>query len=303
MSMIVPLSLAATDDFLSCRAFLQDRFGTSWSSTFGKRPSALFSGVQIRCTIFLGAKGDQGHHATNHQLWRSERRASLFEKIRYASIPVSMARQRWHKLGNPMLVQLVETLMEERPLRDFTDRHGEYQMSWKGVATYWMPVSFEPAPIFSKSGETLPDPDKNLLKFREIAERDRAVASLAGKIGYLWWSANGDDFHVPKWIVETFPLAIDASTKEYSKLMKLANELKAVLGNDLLWNLNAGKWVGNYDLRLHSSITDRVDDLILQALDSQDAREALMTWYHQVMQATGEATGAHRGPIPPLGPA
>lgn len=300
LAMIVPLSLSATDDFKECREVLGTRFGTSWSSTFGKRPSSLFAGVQVRCTIFLGSMGTRGHHTSTHQLWRSDRRASLFENLRFAVLPKKLADTRWFKVGNSDLIDLLVRLSGEEPLSNWTSKFGTWAMWWKPVATYWLPVSFDPAPTFDLSGKVSVEANLHNVTFTSESVRDLATACLSGKLGYLWWSANGDDLNVPKWIVEGFRMPIGMEKSDNPSLAVLAKELRQAIGSDLVWNLNAGKWVGNFDLRLQTEITDRIDLELLRAVGFEHAVESLHVWYHQVMQATGEATGSYRGPRPPL---
>ena len=89
LSMIVPLSLTFSKKFRPCREMISQRFGTIFSSHYGKRPASLFSGVQIRCTIVVCTPDKGSFHSTNHQIWKGSQRPNLFENLRYEVIPDS----------------------------------------------------------------------------------------------------------------------------------------------------------------------------------------------------------------------
>ncbi|MCG9478012.1 MAG: hypothetical protein K9H34_08510 [Actinomycetia bacterium] len=301
-AMIVPLSLSFSDDFLSIRKLISERFAHVRSSTFGVRPSGLFSGVQVRCTIVLAGPSPQyvqaKHFASNHNIWTTEYRSHLVETLRYAELSADQSKERWFKIGEPLLVQLVDRMRVLPRVESAAKRNGS-RFWWKPVARYWFPVSFDCPPTFDLSGTEVSDPNVRNMDLHDDSVRDRVVISMAGKIGYFWWSIVGDDLNVPKWIVESFPL-IPENSFSPDIWSQRSKELRERMSDSMMWNLNAGKWVGNYDLRSLTSVLDQTDREIIDSLGGYETWIALETWYRKVMKATGDPTGSIRGPRPPI---
>tara|TARA_B100000003_G_scaffold134825_1_gene120972 strand:- start:498 stop:3734 length:3237 start_codon:yes stop_codon:yes gene_type:complete len=299
LSMIVHFSLTYGKRFQACRNLISERFGTIYKSTFGIRPSALFTGVEIRCTILICSPEQGPFYSTNHNVWNSSQRPTLFETLRYGEIPSSLLQNQWPNLGNPNLVELVKYLNQLPKIASVQSKQGTHKLWYKKTARYWLPVSFKEPPTYSKNNELL-EGNTGFLPFSSKNVCDFITATMAGKLGYLWWGIYGDDLNVTRGLYESFPLLTSNDEKIQDDLNRLTSELKTAMNNgDLLWNLNAGKWVGNYDNRMHSAITDELNALILNSMDLEDNMEALMLWHHQVMKATSAATGSEYGPLPP----
>jgi hypothetical protein len=300
LSMIVPLSLSFADTFEPCREMFTSRFPAHWVSTYGNRPSSIFAGVQIRCTIAIGSSDADGHHQSNHNVWEAARRPTLFERLRYAALPTDLAAEHWYKVGDPALVDLIETMAKAKSVGHVAVGYGGEELHWKPVARYWFPVSPEPFPAYELNGLPWTDPTAVPVRVASAEDRDALFAAMAGKLGYLWWSAVADDYHVPAWVVRSFPAFHIEHPELVERLMPLARKLKKRLPKATIWNLNAGKWSGNYDLRECMDLTDEIDQIILDVIGQGESWPALQEWHRKVMRATGEATGSVRGPKPPI---
>ena len=81
---------------------------------------------------------------------------------------------------------------------------------------------------------------------------------------FLWWLDLGDDFHVTKQVLKSFPSELESLSKR-DPLLGLAQELGDEAPDHLFWVRKAGRKVGNYDLRKCRRITDEADWLLAQA--------------------------------------
>ena len=100
--------------------------------------------------------------------------------------------------------------------------------------------------------------------FRSDEERDVAFLITAGRWMFLWWLALGDDFHVTKQVLGSFPADLSSLSRE-SRLIELARKLRDESPDHLFWVRKAGRLVGNYDLRKCRHITDESDWILAQA--------------------------------------
>jgi hypothetical protein len=169
---------------------------------------------------------------------------------------------------------------------------------YKPVARYWLPVSFDqPASVLS-DGSPLASPNVNSIRIDTPENCRIAISVMAGALGYFWWSTNGDDLNVPPWIIKTFPIPV-FTAEERREVLMLSDELETRLSSEIFWTKNAGQWVSNYDLAACRAITDRIDEVYLDAIGMRDCQSALKAWYWTVMKSTGDPTGSLRGPVPP----
>jgi hypothetical protein len=122
--------------------------------------------------------------------------------------------------------------------------------------------------------------------YAENTDHEYAIlALLNGKIELAYWIAIGDDFDVTNWMFADLP--IDITQFEESTLASLkdvARELKEAMESATTFKLNAGKKVGNYNLAMCRSTTDKSDRLILSAIGAPLMMEELNLLYSQVVR-------------------
>src|SRR5205823_12772712 len=96
--MIVPASLVGLDEVDCLRLILAKRYGKSWYSTYGIRPSKLFDGVDQRLCIHLGHSGGGAGTriwTTRYHHWNHEERPALFATLAYTP---SGSHPRLHRI-------------------------------------------------------------------------------------------------------------------------------------------------------------------------------------------------------------
>ena len=107
--MIVPLSLAFSVDFRDMRTLSSNEYERLWISTYAKRPSMLFTGVQIRCVIQLSARtGAKIRRTTRIHRWYEPARGQLFDILSYCVFNSPIWSGFYPKLPTTALIQRFE---------------------------------------------------------------------------------------------------------------------------------------------------------------------------------------------------
>ena len=92
MGMIVPLNITFSNKYARARDVVSEHCATSWYSSFGRIPSALFSfNVRVRNTIILAHKDTSSSSSprrftTRLHRWFEEERPTLFGRLSYSRV-------------------------------------------------------------------------------------------------------------------------------------------------------------------------------------------------------------------------
>ena len=90
----------------------------------------------------------------------------------------------------------------------------------------------------------------------------------------LWWEAIGDDFHFTQANIASSQTGLQEIAKRHREsLLALLPELGSEMDADLVFKLNAGKNIGNYNLAKCRHVTDKADRLWLGAEGLSDLWE------------------------------
>ena len=136
-----------------------------------------------------------------------------------------------------------------------------------------------PPQCLNPNGEDDTPNSSKRMDFPTEEERDIAYLVFAGRWGYLWWLIYGDNFHVTKYVLESFPAGLTHSEKgPGNELVAIASELskKATCYATMETRGPKGRqWrIGNYDLHPWRHITDEADLLLAKLWGVEDAYEA-----------------------------
>ena len=152
-----------------------------------------------------------------------------------------------------------------RRLAELTVHRGksEWPIHFPSVAYNW--TTFVPlqAPAFDKSGKQVPQPKWSV--FYANSEEEQALISLllSGRIGFVYWTAMGDDFDVTKGQMLRFPLPRKPLAQEDAdQLLSLFREFSSSLESVTNYKLNAGKRIGRFDILRLRSITEKSDRIL-----------------------------------------
>ena len=274
MAFIVKHSASFAKAFAPLRSVLEERNGAQWISSYAKRPDYLFAGsAQVRNSIICIARdSDRGLRVSRCRRWPSESRPHLFETQQYLGPQASLLRggpwPQWPLIDDPDLQAVLDSLLATQArLSDSLCSQSGASLKFKKDARYALGIYIDEPPAYDAAGRLIPLPETGALQFADQTVRDVAFAALASAWGYLWWAVYGDEFHVTRGVLCSFPVnaAALATGRAGPDLLGLAERLRDELPRHLKWQTNAGVRVGRYDLRDCTHITDKIDRLLADA--------------------------------------
>jgi len=279
---IVALSLSFGIRFSVARQLISETLPVTWWSTYAVWPASLFSGVRIRNTIVVGsgAGGAAGRWATKHNVFSGEKRKSLFATLEFhPSRSIGGEPVAREGLGARVLAPL------ERA-GEFSGRSVDKQVYVRPTAQYWLPALRRRPPVLTADGEVLAEQDDQVmaLSLFESEDEDVCFAILAGKVGYLAWSAIGDDFHV-KESETVLARRVQLLIRDFSGGKELAQQVwGAGLKNAFVSKNNDGYVNVRWSAARRG--TDVFDKWLLKAAGLDSEWRSINVWYRQTMGST-----------------
>ena len=273
-SMIVPLSITFSSGFASLRERLYQECGSVWFSSFGRIPSALFSfDTRVRNTIYLAHKSSKLPRrcfTTRLHRWFDSQRPTLFEGLSYCPFSPGPFDGLVPKIGSARLLQGFESLLEDGNYRLQNElaptRQGQH-LHFKQTAYNWLTFYVDQPPVYDSDNTLLPQTKYGTVRFRNADDRNLSMLLTNGKLLFVWWIAIGDDFDVTQSNFVSAPFGPGQLTKQQRKhLLALLPELESAMTENLVFKLNAGKNIGNYNLARCRHVTDKVDKAWLEAV-------------------------------------
>ena len=294
MSMIVPLSLTFSSEFARLRTFLYRECGSSWFSSFGRIPSALFSfDTRVRNTIYLGHKTHQAPprcFTTRLHRWFNSERPKLFEGIWYSAFTPTAFNGLVPKIGSAKLLQSLESLLEDDyRLGDelSRERRRGHPLHFKQTAYNWLTFCTEQPPVYAGNGNLVAQTKYGTVTFETEESRNLALLLANGKLMFLWWIGLGDDFDLTQSGFTSAPFGPKLLSNEQRTLISgYLPELKSAMGQNVVFKLNAGKNIGNYNLAKCQHITDKSDKIWLEALGLLDLWDAIELEHAMVVRTS-----------------
>jgi hypothetical protein len=295
-SLIVPISLQFSHDYDAARRILSDRLPGRWISTYSRRPSTLFTGVGVRSTIVTGRRDSpQQLNVSDTRRWQEDFRPFLFDTARFSTIEVESSSDPWPRVGHDDLARLWRKLTStSTTLGDEASRSGPYKFSFKTTGLYFLSTFVEEPPAWDLQGKLVPQSEVQAIYFGTEEIRDIAFAIVSGRIGFWWWGAIGDDFHVTKTVFNSFPISpadLDASR---NAIVTLSRQLQGEQPRHPVVTKKAGKYYGNYDPAACREITDEIDQIVLSTLGMEEFWPAILLSSDLLLKSTGEGGGSQR---------
>ncbi len=295
-SMIVPLSLAFSSGFASLRSHLYDECDSLWFSSFGRIPSALFSfDTRVRNTIYLARKSSKApkrSFTTRLHRWFDSQRAVLFDGLSYASFSPSAFGGLIPKLSSSRLLQAFESLLEGSSYRlqnELTPARQGHQLHFKQTAYNWLTFCVDHPPVYDADNGLIPQTGYGAGTFRDASIRDASMLFLNGKLAFVWWIAIGDDFHLTLSNFVSAPIGPgQLSNHQRNQLIALLSDLEGAMNENVVFKLNAGKNIGNYNLARCRQVTDQSDRVWLDALGLSDLWEEIELEHAMVVRTSFE---------------
>ena len=295
-SMIVPLNLTFSSGFASLRSHLQQECDSIWFSSFGRIPSALFSfDTRVRNTIYSARKSSRSpkrSFTTRLHRWFDSQRPALFESLSYSPFSPSVFGGLIPKLGSVRLLQGFESLLRGSGYRlqnEFTPARQGHHLHFKQTAYNWLTFCVDQPPVYDPGNNIIPQTKYGTVRFRDPGDRDISMLLLNGKLAFVWWMAIGDDFDLTQSNFASAPFGADQlSQDQRTYLSSLMPELEQAMTDNLVFKLNAGKNIGNYNLAKCRHITDKIDKVWLEALGLSDLWEEVELEHALVVRTSFE---------------
>ena len=295
-SMIVPLSFAFSSGFSSLRSHLYGECDSLWFSSYGRIPSALFSfDTRVRNTIYLARKSSRSpkrSFTTRLHRWFDSQRPTLFDGLSYSPFSPTLFGGLIPKLSSARLLQGFESLLEGSGYRlqnDLAPARQGHHLHFKQTAYNWLTFCVDQPPVYDTGNNIIPQTKYGTVRFRDPGERDISMLFLNGKLAFVWWMAIGDDFDLTQSNFVSTPFgAGQLNEDQRRRLSALLPELEKAMSANLVFKLNAGKNIGNYNLAKCRHITDMIDKIWLEALGLSDLWEEVELEHALVVRTSFE---------------
>ena len=295
-SMIVPLSLAFSSGFSSLRSHLYGECDSLWFSSFGRIPSALFSfDTRVRNTIYLARKSSKSpkrSFTTRLYRWFDSQRPVLFDNLSYAPFSPSAFGGLIPKLSSSRLLMEFEQLLEGSGYRlqnELTPSRQGHRLHFKQTAYNWLTFCVDQPPVYDAENSLIPQTGYGSGTFPDASIRDAAMLFLNGKLAFVWWIAIGDDFHLTLSNFVSAPIGPGQLSKQQrNRLVSLLPDLERAMTDNVVFKLNAGKNIGNYNLARCRQVTDQSDKVWLDALGLRDLWEDIELEHTLVVRTSFE---------------
>ena len=301
LSFILPLSSSFSNGFTPLRKALESRFGSIATASFGKRPDALFRGVQVCNTIVIGLSESQRERITTGQMhWTPAFRPALLPTLRFTV--VAHRSERWERYEGSLLAQFVSD--GEKQWSDIIEGNtGKHTLNFKKVARYWLPVSPKPFRSLNRALQSANNTKTpGSLRLDSQSQRLILLAIFSSRIGWLLWQANGDDFNVTQSVFFDWKFQVNPASAVGSKLEKIgaAVEHEMNTNNDArAWNWQSEMWLENYDNRKITAVTDSAILALLEGTGLAGREDEFEAAYWRCMKATRGSAGVVYGALPP----
>ncbi len=282
-AMIVMLSFAFSERFEPIREITLGLSSAAiWISTFGKRPDSLFQGVQVRNTIIIQGPGG-GCRATGHQIFTPSVRRWLFECLRYGDLSFS---DNLTPIRAGLAAELAKRFSASPT---HLPKSGE-KLYVRPTGQNWFPVTPSRPPVLDSKTIQLSefeDASPKELDLWEGEDRLTVIALLAGKLGFLWWSATGDDFHAfPSQTERLRGFLLKCSNR--SNLQVIAEKVLVAAKGCVFGSKNAGAVYINIRWTDASKELDEFARALLDASGLIEQWRPLNIWYRMTMRSSGE---------------
>ena len=296
ISMIVPLNLTFSSGFASLRGHLYRECGSLWFSSFGRIPSALFSfDTRVRNTIFLGHKtaASSGRcFTTRLHRWFDSQRPALFQSLSYSPFSPQAFDGLIPKIGSARLLQGFQSLLTND---DYRLKHAlassgdEHHLHFKQTAYNWLTFCVEQPPVVGADGKPLPQTMYGTVNFSTEQDRDLSTLLTNGKLMFVWWIGVGDDFHLTRGNSADAPFGPGRLSDVHRRmLLELLPALWDSMAENVVFKLNAGKNIGNFNLARCRHVTDKSDKIWLEALGMSDLWEEVELEHSLVVRTSFE---------------
>ncbi len=274
VTMVVPLSIAFGQQERQLREAFETRCAAINLRHYDVRPDAVFNASPTvknpentqRATIITASLGKSKTPAiftTGLRRWPAEEREQCLADRRTTAalrpnlrVDENLAMQ-WPRTPTPEVRQMMQAMLrQKRIVRDYCVEQG-VSLAFQLTARYF--ISTVPSGAAAPRSErtfTLADDDSMRL----------VMAALNGHVGYAWWAAFGDGFHVNEREIETLAVP-DAWAADPAEAVALGQRLIDAMPQCAVETLMRGTVWRNVDFHTHApDLIEEIDRLYIEAL-------------------------------------
>ncbi|WP_064037653.1 Eco57I restriction-modification methylase domain-containing protein [Methylomonas methanica] len=290
--MIVPLSLSFSGDFDGLRQMLYQRYQLNWFSHFAKRPSMLFSGVQIRNAIHIGRIGDTNEksYTTKLHRWHSEARFHLFNQLCYSGFSTGAWNCVPKAQGDALLSLIEQKISSGMRLQTILSRRPtSFPIYFKKIGYNWISFGEFIPPAYSQTGQLIEQNEFGVAYVNSRSEQEMALLFLNGKIAFAYWILVGDDFHLTKGNFADAPFDFSKfSVDSKSELSRLAAKLSIQMKDSVVYMTMHGKRLGNFNATLCRAITEESDQIFAKELGLIHVWDEIELLHSQIVRTSAD---------------
>ena len=284
---VLPLSLTFSENMLEIRKFIDSQNHRTWKiSSFDRIPDALFGGnVRTRCSILLGSPNDQSKSEllmTPMFRWFVRNRSQLFSSIRYTNVDdIKEFHDGWPKIGSISQVRILKYLFDNNRNIGLmlSKTKTDFPLFFSSTAYNWLTITSKMPPVYDMQGNLLEQTKYGSIYFNNQDDAWFSLSILNSSFSYWYWLIYGDGFDVTRKLLASIPINSSYFNQNvYSDLVILGQIIQNEMESHLVFKVNAGKRIGNYNLRLCRDKTDKVDKLIFNesGLSQNDLSDLLV---------------------------
>lgn len=273
---VLPLSLTFSKNMSDIRAIIANHTKRSWKvSSFDRIPDALFGGdVRTRNSILITYPIQKNESAelsmTPMYRWFTKERERLFQSIQYTNVDtIKRFNNSWPKIGSNKQVNILKLLFEKNSYMSnlFEKTRTEYPLFYSSTAYNWLTVTSNKPPVYDLKGNLIEQTKYGIIYFNSDSLAWFSLSIFSSLFSYWYWLVFGDGFDLTKKLLGNIPLSPQLfQSKVFDKLVNLGKEVQLEMESHVVYKLNAGKKIGNYNLRHCRETTDQIDELIFSNL-------------------------------------
>ena len=283
VTLIVPLSIAASTEQAETRRLFERRCGRIWLRNHDIRPGKIFHDSPVknpenrqRATIVTAVTGNPkpSIDTTATSKWLASERELFLRERRYTRLPdiptnlrLELAEQ-WPRVPTNAIRRLLIRMMSQKHnVRDFA-RRGEtrFLIGLPNTAFYFVSVS--PAGLMDRVEKVLSIDTNELLEI--------IMAALNGHVAFMWWLVWSDALNITKYQFESMPIPdkwIDNKAFRNEARLLGHSMIDAIKPENIELNTTgtAGRVVQNINFHdICPDLIEQADELYLDGLGLMD---------------------------------
>jgi len=266
--MVLPLSITFSSSMETIRAKIKRSRGQWKISSFDRIPDALFgSNVRTRNSIAIvqpSVSGQRHLFTSNLLRWFARERSGIFSNLHFhRADAIPDCGLGWPKLGSDIQSGVLSGLLgKSARLSEIFVKSG-YPVWFSQTAYNWLTATRKLPPIYDQSGNLVSQTKYGCVY---LSSEDRAwftLSILTSNFAFWFWLVYGDGFDLTKKLLGSIPLLPSSfSPGAYAKLVDLGKTMQQEMEKHTVYKWNAGKKVGNFNLRLCRATTEAIDNII-----------------------------------------